>query len=110
MESPAIAYVIHPEDNVATALSDLPAGMVTLRGAHGGSMRANEEIANGHKIAMVDLPADTAVIKYGITIGRTTAAVTAGSWVHLHCMASQYDERSSRLDPVTGAPTDGSYS
>ena len=50
-----------------------------------------------------------AVIKYGVSIGEATADIRAGQWVHLHCMKSCYDERSSGLDIHTGEATDISY-
>ena len=49
------------------------------------------------------------IIKYAIPIGRATADIPAGSWVHLHVMRSNYDERSSHLDVRTGAPKDTKY-
>ena len=45
----------------------------------------------------------------GVVIGRATADIPAGSWVHLHVMCSNYDDRSSHLDVVTGAPKDIRY-
>lgn len=71
---------IHPEDNVAVALHTVPAGTEFL-----GTV-ALQEIPQGHKMALQDLKTDTQVIKYGFTIGHTTAPVAAGSWVHTHNM------------------------
>ena len=45
----------------------------------------------------------------GVVIGRATADIPAGSWVHLHVMRSVYDQRSSHLDVRTGAPKDTKY-
>ena len=49
------------------------------------------------------------LLKYGVVIGRATKDIPRGTWVHLHCMRSLVDERSSHLDTVTGAPNDISY-
>lgn len=49
------------------------------------------------------------IVKYGVVIGRATADIPAGSWVHLHVMRSVYDQRSSHLDVRTGAPKDTKY-
>ena len=49
------------------------------------------------------------VIKYGVRIARATKDIRAGEWVHLHNIRSVYDERSSHLDAMTGAPKDTRY-
>lgn len=104
------AFVITAKDNVATALTGIPSGEVRLLGdSTSESVRAVTEIPKGHKIALRDITAGEDIIKYGITIGRATCAIPAGSWVHLHVMKSIYDERSSHLDVSTGAPKDTKY-
>ena len=104
------AFQIHPEDNVATALSALSLGRVRLLGDNRTeSVTATEEIPSGHKIALRDIARDEKIVKYGVTIGRATADIQAGSWVHLHNMRSLYDERSGHLDVRTGAPKDTVY-
>lgn len=110
MEKMQTAFQIEKADNVATALEDLEPGTVVLHGDFlDSSLEAVEKIPVGHKIAVQDIAEGTMVIKYGVPIGRATKAVSRGSWVHLHCMKSNYDERSSHLDPVTGAPKDIRY-
>ena len=42
-------------------------------------------------------------------IARATKDIRAGEWVHLHNIRSVYDERSSHLDVMTGAPKDTRY-
>ena len=104
------AFQIHPEDNVATALTPLHPGDVMLRGdAKTPSVRAVEEIPLGHKIALRGITRGEKIIKYGVPIGCATGDIPAGSWVHLHVMKSLYDERSSHLDVNTGAPKDTRY-
>ena len=63
----------------------------------------------GHKIALRDIAQGEMIVKYGVVIGRATQDIPAGSWVHLHVMHSNYDERSSHLDVNTGAPKDTRY-
>ena len=111
----ARCFQIHPDDNVATALDDLPAGTVEWLGATAAlrsmlptlaPLAAREPIARGHKLALVDLAAGTAVIKFGVRIGHATQPVARGAWVHLHNLASDLDVRSGTLDLHSGAPTD----
>ena len=105
----ARAVRIHPDDNVATLLDDAIAGPVRLLGTGEMLMTAMEPIAAGHKIALHPIAAGQAVVKYGFPIGRALRELTAGEWVHLHNIVSNYDERSSTLDLDTGAPTDTSH-
>ena len=110
MENHASAFVIEAKDNVATALAPLVPGKVALLGDSPSlEIMALEEIPKGHKIALRDISKDEQIIKYGISIGRATKDIPAGSWVHLHVMCSNYDERSSHLDVKTGAPKDTKY-
>lgn len=104
------AFVIDPRDNAATALTAISPGTVRLLGdAAEEAVTAVEDIPKGHKIALSDLAPGDAVVKYGVVIGRATAAIPRGSWVHLHVMQSQVDGRSSHLDVITGAPLDTRY-
>ena len=104
------AFQIDLRDNVATALTPISPGAVRLLGdAAAEAVTAREEIPKGHKIALSDLSAGDSVVKYGVVIGSATADIRKGTWVHLHVMRSNVDERSSHLDAVTGAPKDTRY-
>lgn len=110
MEEKQTAFQIERCDNVATALTELVPGPVTLRGdACAPTVTAVQDIPVGHKIALRDIAEGEDILKYGVVIGRATAAIPAGSWVHLHVMRSLYDERSGHLDVKTGAPKDTKY-
>ncbi|MFQ9986074.1 MAG: UxaA family hydrolase [Lachnospiraceae bacterium] len=109
-EQKQTAFQIHPSDNVATALGALEAGRVTITGeACAPEILAAEPISDGHKIALKDIEAGMPIVKYGVPIGTATVNIAAGSWVHLHCMRSNYDERSAHLDLMTGVPVDSEY-
>lgn len=108
------AFQIDWSDNVATALEQLHPGAVTLRGDVKETVRDNRleavtDVPAGHKIALEDIEPGDSIVKYGVVIGRATCAIPKGSWVHLHNICSNYDERSSHLDAVTGAPKDTRY-
>lgn len=105
-----IAFQINKKDNVATALTDLEAGLVLLRGDTDiDEITVTEKVFAGHKIALRDITKGENIIKYAVPIGCATRDIAKGSWVHLHCMKSLFDERSSHLDNVTGAASDISY-
>ena len=104
------AFVIDTRDNVATALTPIEPGTVSLLGdARTNTVDAVDSIPTGHKIALCPLSAGDSVIKYGVVIGHATRGIAEGQWVHLHAMASNYDERSRHLDVKTGAPKDVRY-
>ena len=48
------------------------------------SFKAESEIPIGHKLAIKPLKKDDTVIKYGVDIGRTVAAIKPGEHVHVH--------------------------
>ena len=73
---------IHPSDNVAVALADLPQGTtVTVDGVE---VTAAEAINRGHKIALQDIAAGEPIVKYGNTIALATKDIKKGTWVHTH--------------------------
>jgi altronate hydrolase len=73
---------ISPKDNVAVALAPLPSG--TAVELDGLSLILKEEIPQGHKFALSDIPSGTQIIKYGYPIGIAKEQITCGSWVHTH--------------------------
>ena len=87
-------------------MDDAAPGSVEIIGASKSMVTASEKIARGHKIALKDIAANEAVIKFGVRIGHATQAIPRGAWVHLHNLASDLDERSGTLDLHSGAPTD----
>ena len=99
-------FQIQPQDNVATMIEDAPVGAIELISATRGEIVAPEEISRGHKIALRDIAANEAVVKYGVRIGHATKSIARGAWVHLHNLASDLDDRSGTLDLHSGAPTD----
>ena len=70
---------MHASDNVAIVANDggLPAGTVLP-----GGLVLRDKVPQGHKVALVDLPAHSAVLRYGIPIGHARQDIAAGSWVH----------------------------
>lgn len=71
---------IHPSDNVAVALMPIPAGTVFM------GVTAQQDIPQGHKMALKSIAAGEAVVKYGFPIGHAVAEIPAGCWVHTHNM------------------------
>lgn len=104
------AFQISMKDNVATALCDIVPGAVQILGdAPTSVIQAVMGIPKGHKIALRNIAQNEEILKYGVRIGMAVTGIASGEWVHLHNIRSVYDERSSHLDVVTGAPTDIRY-
>jgi galactarate dehydratase len=70
---------LHAQDNVSIVANEggLPAGSVC---PDGPTLR--DAVPQGHKVALVDIPAQGAVLRYGIPIGYAIKDIPAGSWVH----------------------------
>lgn len=104
-------FQIDEKDNVATALTEIPkdamAEVIGEAAVH--EINAVDAIPVGHKIALRDIQKGEPIVKYGVVIGSASADIGRGTWVHLRVMHSNYDERSSHLDAVTGAPKDTKY-
>ena len=73
---------INPRDTVAVALKPLAAGTVCQ--VDGKEVCLKEDIAQGHKFALCDMPEGTKVIKYGNAIGIAKQNIGEGQWVHTH--------------------------
>jgi galactarate dehydratase len=70
---------MHARDNVAIVANNggLPSGTTLSDG-----LVLRDAVPQGHKVALVDLPAKSAVLRYGIPIGYALKDIPAGSWVH----------------------------
>jgi len=92
-------------DTVAVARFDIAAEQPL--GA--GSLRANQAVPRGHKVALVDMPVGAVALKYGQPIGIVSSPIRAGDHVHLHNLAmresSESHEFCSNYRPVPTVPS-----
>lgn len=68
------SVIIDSKDNVAVMLEN------------------GKDIPIGHKFALRDIDIGEDVIKYGHSIGRATAKISKGEWVHTHNLHSNLDK------------------
>ena len=82
----ADALVMERSDHVATALRDIRSGENIMYRLGGTTARLQvlEDIAFGHKLALVNIAKGELVRKYGEVIGRVTQAIRLGEHVHVH--------------------------
>jgi len=78
-----LAIRMHPDDNVAIIANDggLPAGTVMPEGPAQGLI-LRDKVPQGHKVALKDIAAGAAVLRYNVPVGFAREAIAAGSWVH----------------------------
>lgn len=94
---------IHPQDNVAVALHEIPAGTVFA------DIAAKETIPQGHKMALSPLRQSANVIKYGFPIGHATTTIQPGDWVHTHNMTTNLSDTiqysyQPQITPIASVP------
>jgi altronate hydrolase len=77
---------LNPRDNVAIAARELALG--ERQRVAGSDVALLEPIGAGHKIAVREIGAGEAVVKFGEWIGRATQAIAVGSLVHSHNVAA----------------------
>jgi altronate hydrolase len=85
------AIRVDPEDNVVVAFRAIKAGESVVCDT-GLDLKANEDIMKNHKVAVLDIPEHSPVIKYGEIIGFATKPIRAGDWVHTHNLRSEESE------------------
>jgi altronate dehydratase small subunit len=84
--------VVEPTDNVATSISEVDAGE-TIEidvGDETRTITVTDDVPFGHKIAIADIPAGETVYKYSKSIGNASEKISAGDWVHVHNVESNY--------------------
>jgi len=81
--------VLKPEDDVATALADLPAGEAVARvGEVTETIALPAPVPLGHKVARRAIACGETIRKYGAPIGEATADIASGAHVHVHNLRS----------------------
>jgi len=80
------ALIMHPIDNVATALEEILAGEEVAIPIAGTALtiRATETIPFGFKIALGEIPQGGIIRKYGEIIGKASIRIAKGALVHIH--------------------------
>ena len=91
-----LIHLLHPRDNVATALVELAPGTIVDRPDAGGAnsgvgsrIEVRAAIPFGHKVALAPIRAGEPVVKYGEVIGLASADIAPGEHVHVHNVESQ---------------------
>ena len=103
-----VAIILKPEDDVAIAKKELPAGTV-LEDAH-ARIEVRQDIRPGHKVARRARRIGEPVRRYGQPIGFATADIAVGDHVHTQNVAvgdrHQEYEIGTDVQPVAFHPPD----
>ena len=98
------AKKISDKDNVVTAVADCVAGdevTVKFQGKE-TSYTCNQDVPFGHKIAIVEIPKDGRLVKYGEEIGSASSDIRVGDWVHTHNVVDDYKCLDAEGKPLPG--------
>ena len=89
---PQRAILLNIRDDVATALTDLPAQASVHISLDDRAVEVtlNEAIEFGHKFALRDIAQGEPILKYGLPIGKALSDIHAGDWVHVHNCRSEH--------------------
>ncbi len=93
---------MHANDNVAIVanVGGLPAGTTLPSG-----VVLKDKVPQGHKVALVDVPHNAPVLRYGIPIGYALKDIAAGSWVHERLLHMPEATGLDQLPMATAAST-----
>jgi altronate dehydratase len=86
------AILIDKNDNVAMVTAPVMAGEDIIVTETEQVVKVLDSVNAGHKIALARIEAGDYAVKYGVHIGRMTAAVDVGGWVHSHNLADITEE------------------
>ncbi|MGH9600311.1 MAG: galactarate dehydratase [Terracidiphilus sp.] len=70
---------VRAEDNVAVVVNQ---GGLAAGSELAGGLVLLEKVPEAHKVALADLAAGEAIVRYGAVIGYAKEAIARGSWVH----------------------------
>jgi hypothetical protein len=77
------ALKVNNSDNVAVVTQRIVKGSAVIVNEV-QVCSATEDIALGHKVALVAIPAKGKVIRYGEVIVEAKRPIACGEWVHVH--------------------------
>jgi altronate hydrolase len=83
------AIRVHPSDDVAVAVDALAPGDVVRVGD--APIEVRDAVPAGHKLALRHISVGDPVRKYGWPIGRATAPIEQGAWIHSHNLGTQLE-------------------
>jgi galactarate dehydratase len=72
---------VNENDNVAITVNAISSGTLIME-----NIMANENIPQGHKIALIDIAEGEAIIRYGVVLGYALHSIKKGDWINEHML------------------------
>ena len=86
---------MNPKDNCATFLEEIPRNEI-IEISKNQTIKINQVIPYGHKVALSDIKKGELIFKYGEIIGIATEDIMKGDWIHIHNVKSAYLEEGKK--------------
>ena len=109
-----LTIIMNTRDNVAIVANN---GGLSVGTELSSGLILRDQVPQGHKVALIDIPTDGPIVRYGIPIGFALKDIAAGSWVHERLIkmpsARELDNlpiatvKSSPLPPLEGYTFEG---
>ena len=85
-----VALVVHPDDNVAVAKTQIAAGTIVVW--RGREIEVREDVSPGHRFALVDLPPQTPIKQYGQPFA-TSLGIRLGELIKRERISNELPQR-----------------
>jgi altronate hydrolase len=85
-----VALVVHPDDNVAVAKTQIAAGTVVVW--RGREIEVREDVSPGHRFALVDLPPQAPIKQYGQPFA-TSLGIRVGELIKRERISNELTQR-----------------
>ncbi len=92
---------INDLDNVAIAINAIPAGAEVM-----DNILANQDIPQGHKIALYDIPKGGKIVRYGIVLGYAINPIKKGDWINEKMLELPVPPSVDKMEFATNIVTD----
>ncbi|PFO08668.1 galactarate dehydratase [Bacillus sp. AFS076308] len=94
---------INDNDNVAITVNAIPAGTIVI-----DAIQANQDIPQGHKIALCNIGEGDPIVRYGVTLGYALHSIKKGDWINEHMLKlpipPSLDEMEFATNLITNLP------
>ncbi|MEH7158288.1 galactarate dehydratase [Neobacillus drentensis] len=92
---------INETDNVAITVNAISAGTHVM-----DDILANEDIPQGHKIALCNVGEGEPIIRYGVTLGYALHSINKGDWINEHMLELPIPPALDEMEFATNLNTD----
>ena len=92
---------INDNDNVAITVNAITAGTIT-----NDDILVNQDIPQGHKIALCNIEQGEPIIRYGVTLGYALHSIKKGDWINEHMLELPIPPSLDEMKYATNVMTD----